>query len=281
MLGSILRRPWWQVVIGLLVVVLVVAPNVWLIGRSLGTILSGGVAVDWHHFTEAGRRVHSDGLYEITADYGFRYSPVLALFFGVIAPMGEVAWRLLHVGAALALPTWPMRLVTLALWPFWFDVEAGNVIVFVLLAAAWALRGNAAGIGAFMVLFVLMPRPLMLPVLAWLLWRHPASRLPFVGLFVVHLVAVLATGWGGEWVSVLLASGDEIGSVLNLGPSRFIGVAWVVIGLPLAAWLTWRGRLGWASLAASPYWLPYYLLMPVLELDRGRRRGAGFAPGRK
>ena len=40
----------------------------------------------------------------------------------------------------------------------------------------------------------------------------------------------------------------------------------MVIGLPLAAWLTWKGRLGLASLAASPYWLPYYLLMLLLEL---------------
>ena len=58
MVASILRRPWWQLAVGVAVLILVVAPNVWLIGRSLGTILSGGVAVDWHHFTEAGRRVH-------------------------------------------------------------------------------------------------------------------------------------------------------------------------------------------------------------------------------
>lgn len=266
--GSILRRPWWQLALGVVALILVVAPNVWLIGRSLGTILGGEVAVDWHHFTEAGRRVHSGGLYEITDDYGFRYSPVLAHTFGVVAPIGDVAWRLLHVGAAFALPTWPMRLVTLALWPFWFDVEAGNVMVFVLLAAAWALRGNTVAIGAFMVLAVVMPRPLMLPVLGWLLWRHSAWRVAFVAIFVAHLAAVLATGWGGEWLSVLLTSGDEIASPLNLGPSRFIGAAWLVIGLPLAAWLTWHGRLGWASLAVSPYWLPYYLLMPVLELER-------------
>jgi len=47
-----------------------------------------------------------------------------------------------------------------------------------------------------------------------------------------------------------------------------MGSLWVPIGLVLAAWLTWRGRLGFASLAASPYWLPYYLFMPFLELRR-------------
>lgn len=34
----------------------------------------------------------------------------------------------------------------------------------------------------------------------------------------------------------------------------------------LAIALTWRGRLGLASMAASPYWLPYYFLMLLLEL---------------
>lgn len=45
-------------------------------------------------------------------------------------------------------------------------------------------------------------------------------------------------------------------------------MVWVPIGLALAAWLTWKGRLGYASLAASPYWLPYYLLFALLELVR-------------
>jgi hypothetical protein len=36
--------------------------------------------------------------------------------------------------------------------------------------------------------------------------------------------------------------------------------------VPLAAWLTLRGKLGWASLAISPYLLPYYFQMLGLEL---------------
>jgi hypothetical protein len=56
-----------------------------------------------------------------------------------------------------------------------------------------------------------------------------------------------------------------------------MGQWWLVVGIPLAAWLTVRGRVGWAALAASPDWLPYYLLMPILELatpqkPRGRVR---------
>lgn len=264
-------KPRWRLIFVALAVAVVTTPNAYLVARSMGIILAGLPAVDWHHFVEAGRRVREGGLYDMSFDYGFRYSPVLALVFGFIAPMGELVWRLLHVAAALALPTWPMRVVTLVSWPFWFDVEAGNVLVFVLLAGAWALRGNRAAIGAFLVMAILMPRPLMLPIVAWLLWRHPDWRVPFVGIFVLHAVAVWATGWGAEWVGVLGGSIDEVASPLNVGPSSFIGLAWAIIALPVTAWLTWRGRLGWASLLAAPYWLPYYLMMPVLELD-GRRR---------
>lgn len=266
-------RPRWWLGAGAALLLLVVTPNVYLVGRSLGIILGGGPAVDWHHFVEAGRRVgEGAGLYEFAADYGYRYSPVLAHLFGLIAPIGDTAWRLIHLVAALGMPSWPMRLVTLGSWPFWFDVEAGNVMVFVVLAAAWALRGNAVGMAAFITMAVLMPRPLMLPVLAWLLWRHRTWVLPFAGLVAIHGIAVAVTGWGDEWLAVLASSSNEIGSPLNLGPSRWIGLWWLVAGIPLAAWLTLRGRVGWASLAISPYWLPYYLLMPVLELARRRDR---------
>ncbi|MCA1572608.1 MAG: hypothetical protein LC798_20380 [Chloroflexi bacterium] len=259
-----------QAAAALPILVLVVVPNLYLSGRSMGTILAGGAAVDWHHFVEAGRRVTDGGLYDIASDYGFRYSPIAAYAFAFIAPMGELVWRLIHVVAAFALPSWPMRLIALIAWPFWFDVEAGNVLVFVLLAAAWAVRGSNAGIAAFVVMSLLMPRPLMVPIIIWILWARPDWRIPFAVLFSVHVTAVMLTGWGPAWLSVLIGSGDEIGSPLNLGPSRWIGLWWLVIGIPLAAWLTLRGRLGWASIAASPYWLPYYLLMPILELASRR-----------
>ena len=88
----------------------------------------------------------------------------------------------------------------------------------------------------------------------------------------MHALVVVVTGWGPAWIGSLAASSAEIESVLNFGPSRLIGWWWIPIGLTAAIILTWRGRLGWASLAASPYWLPYYFLMPLLELRRESRR---------
>lgn len=249
------------------VVVTLAVANATLLPRALTVILEGGPAVDWEQFVEAGRRVFASDLYEVTDTYGYRWSPVAAYGFAALGPMGGFGWRLLHVGAALALPTWPMRLVTLAAWPFWYDVEAGNVIVFVLLAAAWAIRGNAVGIAAFVALSLLVPRPLMLPILAWILWQRPEWRIPALAMAAVHLGLTLATGWGAAWVEMLLTLGGEQGSPNNLGPTRWLGAWWLLAGVPLAAWLTWKGRLGWASLAVSyPYVLPYYLLMLVLEV---------------
>jgi len=257
---------WADVMAALLVIALAVV-NAVLLPRAITVVIEGGPAVDWLQLVEGGRRVSEGDLYETTATYGFRYSPIVAYVFAVIGGMGAFAWRIVHVAAALAMPTWPMRLVTLAAWPFWYDVETGNVLVFVVLSAAWALRGNPVGIGAFLVLTLWFPRPLMLPILAYLLWKQPAWRVPAVALAVVMTLAALASGWAWDWVRLLTTLGAEAGSPNNLGPTRFLGPWWLLIGVPLAVWLTRRKHLGWASLAVSyPYVLPYYLLMLVLEL---------------
>jgi hypothetical protein len=159
-----------------------------------------------------------------------------------------------------------MRIIALVSWPFWFDVEAGNILIFVVVLAAWALRGSRSGAIAYLALLILVPRPLMVPVALWLLWQRPELRLPFVALLGAHTVAVLLGGWGGDWLHALQASSGDVLNPANIGPSRFIGGWWMIIGLPMAVLLTFRGRLGWAGLAASLYWLPYYLLVLLLEL---------------
>ena len=256
---------------------LLLTVSLYLSARSIGFIVGGTQAVDWVQYVEASRRLGGGDLYAVTDTYAYRYSPLLAPVFGLLAPLGTFAWQALHVVAAVALPSWPLRLATLISWPFWYDVQTGNVMVFILLAAAWALTGNRLATGAYFLLAILIPRPLMLPVAAWLLWKRPEWRLPFAAALAAHALAVLATGWGPEWIGTIIAAGRDAGLPSNVGPSRFIGtLPWLVIGLPLAAWLTRRGRVGFASIAASPYWLPYYLIMPLLELIRLRA-----SPGRQ
>jgi hypothetical protein len=260
-----LRAGW---LLGAVLIGIVAAVNLYLATRSISAVVGGAAAVDWLQYVEASGRLSRHGeLYAVTDTYAYHYSPLFAATFGVLAPMGVVAWRVLHVAGALALPSWPLRLLTLASWPFWYDVETGNVLTFVLLAAAWALRDSRLASAAYLVLVLLIPRPLMLPVAAWLLWQQAGWRLPFAVLFIVHAAAVAALGWAVDWGAALVAAGGDVGIPSNIGPSRFIGtLPWLVVGLPLAVWLTSRGRVGLASLAASPYWLPYYLLMPLLDL---------------
>jgi hypothetical protein len=260
------------VVIGVVGALLVVF-NVYLFTRTDWTMLHGGSGADWTIFGEAGRRAVTGGaLYASEDNYAFRYSPFLAYLFALISPMGAIAWRVLHLLAVAALATLDRRLalITLVAWPFWFDVEAGNLMTFVFVLAAFAVVGRRWAIGGYLIATLLIPRPLMLPIAVWLLWRNPEWRLPFAATCAVYALAVLAAGWGPGWIGALAASSSEMSSALNFGPSRLIGWVWVPIGLAVATFLTMRGRLGLAALAASPYWLPYYFLFPLLDLrDKG------------
>lgn len=262
------RAPWMLPLA--VAIALVGAVNLYLAGRSITLVLGGAPAVDWEQLVSAGRRIFTGGdLYAVTGDYSFPYSPLLAYLFGPLSVLGAELWRLLHLAAALALPTWPMRIMCLVSWPFWFDVETGNLLVFIVLAAAWAIRGSGVGIGAYLLLTLLVPRPLMLPLAIWLLWKRPSWRLPFAAAVVVYLVSVAATGWGADWVGFLLTLSSQFESPNNLGPTRVIGAAWLLVGIPLGAYLMGRGHPGLASLAVSyPYVLPYYLLMLIVELPR-------------
>lgn len=279
--AAVTARRWLALLVRALLISVVAVPNIYLAWRSIGIIWSGGEAVDWVQYLEASRRVSDGALYEQTWSYGWRYSPIAAYAFAAIGLLGTTAWRLLHLAAAATMPSVLLVAVTLVSWPLWYDVETGNTVVFFLLAGAWALRGSRIGTVAYFVGLLLIPRPLMIPLAAWILWKRPEWRLPFAGLFILHAVAVLATGWADEWVVELVNTPAAIyTSSTNVGPSRFIGLSWLLIGLPLAAVLTWKGRLGWASLAISPYLLPYYLLMGLLELAPKREdlKGAPGAP---
>jgi hypothetical protein len=111
-----------------------------------------------------------------------------------------------------------------------------------------------------------MPRPVQLPIAAWLIWQRPQIRVAFVVMFVIHGVAVVLSGLGSEWLEVLQSTpGDQVGLGFNFALSRWLGLAWVPIGLTIGIICFWRDRLGLASLAISPYLLPSYLLAGFWE----------------
>jgi hypothetical protein len=107
----------------------------------------------------------------------------------------------------------------------------------------------------------------MLPLLIWVLWHQPKWRLVFVVLAIVTFVAAIATDEGFAWIQTIFRVGDAVAaSSREIGPSLVLGRIWIPIGIALAVLLLLRRRIGWASLAASPYWLPQYLLLLLLEL---------------
>ena len=249
--------------------------NFILVAVTVAAFLYADVGVDWAIFTEAGQRFFSGDLYEWEG-LPYRYSPVLAPLF--LVPIGFAGWTALHFAALLALPR-KVAAITVLSFPFWNDVYNGNTMTFVFVAAFLAVSGNRWGAYGFAALALLTPRPVMLPVLAWLLWRHREYVLPFGAMFVVHAAAVWATGWGPEWISHLIETGPrDIYAGHDLGPSQWFGLWWYPIGLAAATWLTWKGRLGLASIAVLPFWLMHYFLMLLLEFRDKESRPA--LPGR-
>ncbi len=224
-------------------------------------------AFDWDIYLEAARRFPLGTLYDWSDPYFYRYAPQLAPLFGLLPALGLVLWRVAHFVALAVLPSRRLAFILLISYPFWFDVNTGNLMVFVLLAAAWAFRGNRVAIGIYLALCLLVPRPIMVPLLAWILWQRPEWRLPFVGMALLAVLTAIPTGYLWNWIGSFPRSGiGEIANDFNLSPSHLIGPAWLLIGVPLAAWLTIRGRVGWATMAISPYLLPYYVQMLGLEL---------------
>ena len=200
----------------------------------------------------------------------YRWSPLAAPIIAALVPLGFLGWSILHVAAlGLLRPWWVAALVAVS-WPFWSDLSTGNVGVFVFVAAWLALSGSRIAVVVYMGMCLLMPRPLMVPVLIWLLWKEPWTRIPFliIALGQLGLVAVmhLLDDWVGRLTGTMAYELAKTGAdQTNIGLSRLAGY-WALLTVPFAALLTYRGRLGFASVAVTPYVLPFYLLFVFLEL---------------
>jgi len=167
---------------------------------------------------------------------------------------------------------WKLSALTLLSVPFWVDTIIGNTVVFVFAAGAVALNGSRWGALTYLALCCLMPRPLQAPLALWLLWKRPDLRLPFVGMVAVTLGHAIASGYLVDWITALVGqSSANYEHVANFGPTRILGSAWLLVGIPIGAWLTLKGRVGLAGLAVTPYLLPAYFLVLLWELHRWPR----------
>jgi hypothetical protein len=224
---------------------------------------------DWDLMVDAGRRIvagQDPYFASVGAEAGtWRYSPILAYAFAAIAPIGRIGWALVPFLMLPLLRDWRLIGIFLIAVPFWRDVQTGISFVEIPLLAILALRGSHAAALVLIAFGCLMPRPLMLPLVAWLLWHRPELRWPSAAIFVLLTTGALLTGWADEWVRALLEVGGAVAEQGQVRITTLLGPLWVLMPF-LAVWLTGRDRLGFASLAISPYWTPAYPLMLVLEL---------------
>lgn len=221
---------------------------------------------DWQLWLSLPDKLRVGTLYAQTGEARYVWSPVLAPIMAAAPLLGYWTWGAFHVASVFLLRDWRLIGLVLVSWGFWIDTIGGNTFTFILVAGVLALRGSRPAALVFLALCILMPRPIQLPLALWLLWSMPSIRLPVVALVAVHAVAVLLTGYAAEWLgSMLIQTGATIGSI---GPTLIFGQAWLLIGIPLGAWLAWHRHFGWAGAAVSPYMLPAYWLWPLLDLSR-------------
>ena len=229
---------------------------------------------DWAVFEQIPQRLADGSLYHHQLGYNFAWSPAAAWIIAIcVLPLGFHVWFILH--AVLLAMLRDGRLIALAVCSIllWIDAGLGNTVGFFFVAGVFALRGNRPGELAFLALFVVIPRPVALPLAAWLLWRQPRTRLPFVAMASAVALSALASGYANDWLNALgpmtasHAEGDA-----NSGPTRLLGLWWMGIGVPLAIWLTARRHVGLAGLAITPYLFPQYLLLALWDVVDHRRR---------
>ncbi len=232
---------------------------------------------DWALWSALSDSIARGAMYDTNAEARFVWSPVAGWVMSAVpTTIGYWPWYMLHLAVILLLRDW--RLIGLALITagIWIDAAMGNTFTFVFVAAVLAFRGSGPGALVYLALCLLVPRPLQLPLAAWLLWKRPSVRLPFVAMVITHSAMVIVSGYADDWLAVLSAQTANG----NVGPTALVGNWWFIVGVPFAAVLTLMGRVGLAGVALSPYMLGAYWLWPAVEIPRSPRRvDRGIAAG--
>ena len=145
----------------------------WLLVLAWWVVSTGLVANDWAYI--AG--VDPQSPY---ANRVFRWSvPAAWLWAVVVVPLGPLLWGTLHLVALATIRNLGVVLLAVVTYPFWWDVANGNVLTFAFVLGWHALAGRRVGVIGYALFAALVPRPLMIPVLTWLLVRYPSARWAF------------------------------------------------------------------------------------------------------
>lgn len=275
----------------------------------IAIVISLGIRGDWAFdftccYQQAGQRfLDGEDLYAWSETYTFRYTPWTALLFTALAPMPEwiaiLAWlavkaAVLVWAAALFARVWTGAYRTLSFTlaalfpPAMHDLMIGNVSTFTLAVEIMLIRLRPAVAGtAFGLLLLLVPKPHLIPILAWLLLRQTRTGLIAVGVGAVGVLAGVMVLGIDPWLGFIGTLREPLGRdfTANIALSGILGPAGVAISAALAVVLfamavMRRGPegLGYAILSGivlGPYTFIHYLvgvLVAVEPLLRERPR---------
>jgi hypothetical protein len=226
-------------------------------------------------------------LYDWSDTYTFRYTPIGALLFAPLVPLSADgaawAWLVVKLGVLALIAIWYSSrwagnqrllviLLVVAFPPIVHDLVIGNVstiTVLVLLAVArWQDPRGGIAIG---LLTVLMPKPHLLPVLAYLALRRPrdfAAAAVTIGAGVLIGLAIFGVD---PWLAFFdtLREPLERTFTANVGWSALLGPLGVLIGIAIGvvvfvAGVRMGGARGYglsilAGILAGPYTFIHYL----------------------
>jgi hypothetical protein len=265
-------------------------------------ILWIGIRGDWAFdftccYQQAADRALTDpsALYDWSATYTFRYTPIGALVFAPLVPLsaGAATWAWLGfklavlggLAAWFARPyppgrRWLVALLVVAFPPIVHDLVIGNVstlTVLVLLATArWP---DARGGVALGLLTVLMPKPHLVAIWIFLLIRNPRAGVAAVGTVAAGVAIGLLLFGVEPWLAFIgsLREPLERTFTANVGFSALLGPAGVVIGLlaggaVLVAAILAGGSRGYglsiiAGILMGPYTFIHYLAGTIVAVD--------------
>jgi hypothetical protein len=249
----------------------------------IAIVISLGIRGDWAFdftccYQQAGQRfLAGEDLYAWSETYTFRYTPWTALLFTVLAPMPEwiaiLAWlavkaAVLVGAAALFARAWTGADRTFAFTlaalfpPAMHDLMIGNVSTFTLAVEIMLLRLRPAIAGpAFGLLLLLVPKPHLIPILAWLLLRQTRTGLIAVGVGAVGVLAGVVVFGIDPWLGFIGTLREPLGRdfTANIALSGILGPAGVVISTALAV-----GLFALAVMRRGPEGLGYAILSGIV-----------------
>ena len=263
----------------------------------------------WCCYQQAGERAITDAstLYAWSDTYTFRYTPLGALMFAPLVPLSAnaAAWawlgfKLVVLGVAArwfvapwsGIDRWMIAAAVVSFPPIVHDLIIGNVSTLTLLVLLAVARWPDARGGVILgLLLALMPKPHLVPVLAYLALRRPRAFGASVGTIAVSLLAGLALFGAQPWVDFVATLREPLERTFtaNIGFSGLLGPAGVVVGVVVALAIFIAGVLvggprGYglsivAGIIAGPYTFIHYLAGTIVAAEPVlRRRPRWLAP---